>query len=816
MNNVYRCNYNANQDSYYEFVEPCGTSSWSNNYCSGNLLKVDYTDKGCSGGSCYSYPTTYTIQNCDALDGYYDDYDWNEFGSWVYGHYYRDYFCAPANGGIPAQCKYNHWRFENCCDYWGWNNVRRCGGCCGPDINCVGYSPIDWYYWHDSSRVYECQFHSTDPSWPVSYYHFVAECGSGYWTNDYQCIGTMQQRKYVSQGCSGGGCYSNEIWYDWFSCPYCCSGGSCTGVCSPGATDVQSQACGNCGTQTRTRTCSGSCGWGSWGGWGTCIGEGACAVGATQSQACGNCGTQTRTCSGSCTWGGWGTCTGQGACTPGATQPCGDCGTQVCIVGCTWNPTCGCSTCNCNQYDTCVGTTYRDYSCSNGNCIFVDYPNDSRCNQTPSINLVAPSNDTWINTDVTFTGLVTDPNNDQVRAYFNIVSLYDTWGTLVNSGQNSVWTYSVPTQGCFTSWWRAYAEDEHGVTSGWTGYWLALVDKSTPTAAISYPIGTIEYATFTVSLTESDACSGIAAGDVDIRIKVPAPGWGNWQDYASTINDFNYTGTDGYQYIFRYRILDNAGNWSNFIEGNVLEININDPPTTTNLINTPSNVCNQPAQFFQFNWTYTDPEADTQSQFDFQIDNSCTTVNCNNGTCPFLSPEVNRTQTSLNYPSPNINSQAVTLATSPTSPGCDYLTYNTAYCWRAKTYDQHGLASSWIYGTPFTTSVHHYPMCDFTWIPIRPNTNETIQFTDTSKCWDEDPVNGADCSTTTGDTYSWTFGASATPISSTAENPLTKFSSSGNYNVTLQVTDSDGYVCSTTQTVYVNYPLPKWKEIRPW
>jgi len=39
---------------------------------------------------------------------------------------------------------------------------------------------------------------------------------------------------------------------------------------------------------------------------------------------------------------------------------------------------------NCDSYDGCVGTTYRDWYCSGGNCTYTDYPNDSRC--------VAPNN----------------------------------------------------------------------------------------------------------------------------------------------------------------------------------------------------------------------------------------------------------------------------------------------------------------------------------------------------------------------------------------------------------------------------------------
>jgi MYXO-CTERM domain-containing protein len=111
--------------------------------------------------------------------------------------------------------------------------------------------------------------------------------------------------------------------------------GTCSGqgVCAAGS--KQSDSCGNCGT--RTRTCTSSCQWGSFG---TCSGQGVCAPGAKESGSCGNCGTRTRTCTSSCAWGSFGTCSGQGACAPGAedSESCGDCGTRTrtCSASCGW------------------------------------------------------------------------------------------------------------------------------------------------------------------------------------------------------------------------------------------------------------------------------------------------------------------------------------------------------------------------------------------------------------------------------------------------------------------------------------------------
>lgn len=132
--------------------------------------------------------------------------------------------------------------------------------------------------------------------------------------------------------------------------------GACTGegVCTPGATDTGSEACGTCGTQMLTRTCTGNCAWGDWATTGACMGGGICSPGQSEMQTvpCGNCGTrtETRTCTSACTWGDWvpGTCTGEGECAPGSTetmsQACGSCdtgtrtGTRACTGTCTWSP----------------------------------------------------------------------------------------------------------------------------------------------------------------------------------------------------------------------------------------------------------------------------------------------------------------------------------------------------------------------------------------------------------------------------------------------------------------------------------------------
>jgi hypothetical protein len=462
---------------------------------------------------------------------------------------------------------------------------------------------------------------------------------------------------------------------------------------------------------------------------------------------------------------------------------------------------------NCNGRDACVGTTWRDWYCSGTACAYTDYPGHSNCNQAPSIPIRNSPSDNWQNTNPTFTVTSTDPNGNNYRAYFNILGYGDNWSGWTNSGQPASWG-SLNLGNCFNNWWRAYSQDTFSFNSAWSGYWQVKVDKDNPpNPTISYPTGTYVISlTFTVSLTESDTCSGINSGDVDIRIKPKGPGWGNWQDYTSTINDFSYTGIDGYSYQFRYRVMDNAGNWSNFAEGGEITIALNKPPTTINLNTSASDPCDLPP-FYSFKFTYTDPEANTESRFDFQADNNSN----------FLSPEIDRTFSNLSYPSPTEHTQTISLATTPMS---GYLAYNTIYYWRARTYDQYGLASNWTTGPQISTFVYKSPSCDFTLVPQNPVPLEAVAFSDNSRCWDEDPVNGSDCSSSKGDTFSWDFDVDnkggADPETSTNENQTVKFSNPGSYKVKLIVTDRGGHSCSTTKTIKTSLPLPKWKEIRPW
>jgi hypothetical protein len=86
-------------------------------------------------------------------------------------------------------------------------------------------------------------------------------------------------------------------------------------VCEANQTDMEQEACGACGSgsRSRTRTCAADgCSFGAWSAWSACSGvHTECdpsGPAQTQSVSCPTCGskTQKRTCSPStCTWGAW-------------------------------------------------------------------------------------------------------------------------------------------------------------------------------------------------------------------------------------------------------------------------------------------------------------------------------------------------------------------------------------------------------------------------------------------------------------------------------------------------------------------------------
>ena len=247
-----------------------------------------------------------------------------------------------------------------------------------------------------------------------------------------------------------------------------------------------------------------------------------------------------------------------------------------------------------------------------------------------------------------------------------------------------------------------------------------------------------------------------------------------------TFNDA--PGTYTYQVL---RITDKPGLQSNV---DTVQITVqaaaapNQAPSANNLSVTQPDYCiiTWPAAIFS--WQFTDPDDDTQSAYQIQVDNNSN----------FSSPEVDTGK---------ILSSSVSYATLSGA-----LSWNTTYYWQLKVWDSKDLSSSWISGSSFAIPRHQYPTINFSWAPQSPTTNENVQFTDQSF------VYGG----STKSSWSWTF-QDANPVNSALQNPIVKFLSAGNKSVTLRVTDSDGFSCQVPQkTVNSQLPLPEWQEIPPF
>jgi hypothetical protein len=215
---------------------------------------------------------------------------------------------------------------------------QACGNC-GSQTRTCNNATGAWSSWSSCSGQGECQPSATQA------------CGTG---GSQTCSSTCVWGNCTGQTCTGvtsqscGNCGSqtrtcnNGVWSAWSACMN-------QGECSPN----DSQACGTNGKQT----CNNSCKWNS------CTGQ-SCTGEAVE--ACGNCGTHSRTCNNG-VWSTWSTCTGQGACAPGSVQTCATTGAQLtCDTKCQWSGTCPNATCEGPTTQACGNCGRQSRRCANG------------------------------------------------------------------------------------------------------------------------------------------------------------------------------------------------------------------------------------------------------------------------------------------------------------------------------------------------------------------------------------------------------------------------------------------------------------------
>jgi hypothetical protein len=249
------------------------------------------------------------------------------------------YPCCDNGGGNYGNCTWWGWN-EACCNWAyglpGWGNANQWAGeaTVHPDFQVLGNAVADSIACRD-----------------VGTYGHVA------WVTSVNGGTVHVTEMNCCAGCNNG-VRSWSYNTSYFTGGYIVRVNQCQ--CSPG--DTQTQACGNCGQQSRS--CGNNCMWGSWSG---CSGEGPCAASETETESCGDCGEHTRTCAADCTWGDWGACDGPdpgGGCDTGQSGVCAD-GVQRCVEGfIECEPTAGAEPEQCNGVDDdCDGDVDEDGVC---------------------------------------------------------------------------------------------------------------------------------------------------------------------------------------------------------------------------------------------------------------------------------------------------------------------------------------------------------------------------------------------------------------------------------------------------------------------
>lgn len=205
--------------------------------------------------------------------------------------------------------------------------------------------------------------------------------------------------------------------------------------------------------------------------------------------------------------------------------------------------------------------------------------------------------------------------------------------------------------------------------------------------------------------------------------------------------------------------------------------NNNNPQIINPNVTTP-NGCSFAQPIVFLSWNFFDPDGDSQAYYQVQI------------------------STDSNFSSIKINSGKVKSSSNSYATSLNTLSYNTTYYWKVTVWDNRDGSSSAI-GSSFTTPKHRYPTPDFTWTPSQPAVGEKVQLKNASTVYDSAQKS-----------LSWTFEGGDISNSS-AENPTVTFNSSGQKKVTLTITDSDSYSCTTSKFIPVQSSFPSWREITP-
>ena len=169
---------------------------------------------------------------------------------------------------------------------------------------------------------------------------------------------------------------------------------------------------------------------------------------------------------------------------------------------------------------------------------------------------------------------------------------------------------------------------------------------------------------------------------------------------------------------------------------------------------------------------------------------------------------------------------------SNSNPDCGgRLQYGTPYYWWVRGYDETDMATDWVqYRTnsvtdtdqnldanqfTFQTFKHEFPNPFFSWSPLDIYTSTTTTFTSDSLVYENaNPTLAVSCEPGRCN-YLW----ETDDLGAVIHNPNSyetgiNFFTATNTSVTLTVTDFEGYYCSASSMLRINYDLPIWREVK--
>jgi len=232
---------------------------------------------------------------------------------------------------------------------------------------------------------------------------------------------------------------------------------------------------------------------------------------------------------------------------------------------------------------------------------------------------------------------------------------------------------------------------------------------------------------------------------------------------------------------------------------------LNNPPSVRNFSADATGQCFVTYPPVYLSWEFSDLDlasGDYQSAYQVEIFSDPGYTNLVNRSCDG-SPPAN----------PNARCETRSPSYSPSTG----LSFDATYYWRVRVWDSEGALSDcgqpegWCYPEePSFRTEKEWPWPDFSVTPLthRVHLKERVEFTDESTCYD------GPCNLSPTAYYLWEFGDGGTSPEKVKTSHV--YSATGNYDVTLTITDGVGECTSSPITITVTLPLPGWKEIAPF